>query len=105
MHGASLAPQPPKCLSACECAATRYSDSNRAEMFGMFICEFQKIADGTYFGRSEHLSRETAEQHAITELTRLGEDHESILATVAVAGYGCSDTSSDGYGVRIFEKG
>lgn len=73
-------------------------------MCGMFICEFQRISDGTYFGRSQHASRQAAEQHAIAELTRLGEDRQDILDAVALAGVSCADTSANGYGVRIFEE-
>ncbi len=69
----------------------------------MFICEFQKISNGEYFGRSAHPSRQAAEQHAITELRKLGEEEQDILSAVAAAGYGCADTSHTGYGVRILE--
>ncbi|MBP2451942.1 MULTISPECIES: hypothetical protein [Mycobacteriaceae] len=70
----------------------------------MFVCEFQKIRSGEYFGRSEHPDRTTAEQHATAELALLGEDPADVLLAVAAAGFGCADTRGDGYGVRIFEE-
>lgn len=70
----------------------------------MFVCEFQKISSGAYFGRTEHPDRASAERHATAELIRLGEDAASVRTAVSFAGYTCADTSSDGYGVRIFEK-
>lgn len=77
--------------------------STKGAVAEVFICEFQKISNGEYFGRTEQPSRHAAEQHALSVLTGLGEDREDVLAAVAAAGYGCADTSSDGYGVRIFE--
>jgi hypothetical protein len=70
----------------------------------MFICEFHKISNGHYFGRTEHPRRTEAEQHALAELTKLGESEEDIRSAITIAGYGCADTRYDGYGVRIFEK-
>jgi hypothetical protein len=70
----------------------------------MFVCEFQKISNGEYFGRSEHASRQDAERHATTELIRLGEAAEEVRSAVSVAGWGCADVSADGYGVRIFQE-
>ncbi|MFA5711642.1 hypothetical protein [Mycolicibacterium sp.] len=71
----------------------------------MFVCEFQKVSSGEFFGRSQHPSRHAAEQHAIAELRKLGEAEQDILSAVAAAGYGCADTSHTGYGVRIFADG
>ena len=70
----------------------------------MFICEFQRISNREHFGKAEFPDRPAAEKYAIAELTKLGEDPENIRAAVAVAGYGCADTSAFGYGVRIFES-
>ncbi|MUL61232.1 hypothetical protein B5P44_01365 [Mycobacterium sp. CBMA 213] len=69
----------------------------------MFVCEFQKISNGRYFGRSEHPDRTAAEKHATTELIGFGEDPVDVRNAVAVASVACADTSADGYGVRIFE--
>lgn len=69
----------------------------------MFICEFQEIKSGRYFGQTRHPSRTAAERHAIVELKKLGEPHDRVLAAVEVASYGCADTQAGGYGVRIFQ--
>lgn len=69
----------------------------------MYVCEFQRVSDCTYFGRSTHPDRDAAETHAVTELTRLGVEPQDALETAAAAGYVCTDARSGGYGVRIFE--
>lgn len=70
----------------------------------LFMCEFQKISNGQYFGHSVHTTREAAEEHALNELLRLGVEESLARATVEAAGYGCADTGYNGYGVRIFEQ-
>ena len=70
----------------------------------MFICEFQRIVDGVYFGRTQHPSREAAEAHAAAELLRFGESRQDVEQTVPLASWTCADTSARGYGVRIFEE-
>lgn len=70
----------------------------------MFVCEFQKITSGEFFGRTIHPSREDAENHAITVLIGFGESREDVLAAVPLADWTCADTSAFGYGVRIFEE-
>lgn len=70
----------------------------------MFICEFQRLRDGQFFGRSTHPSREAAEAYATSELVRLGESPEDVALTVPLASWTCADTSAFGYGVRIFDE-
>lgn len=70
----------------------------------MFICEFQEVKSGHYFGRTIHPDRPTAERHAKAELLKLGEPLDCVHAAVEAAGYGCADTQASGYGVRIFNS-
>lgn len=69
----------------------------------MFVCEFQSISSGEYFGRSEHPTRIAAEEHAVKALIALGESEEDARSAASVANYGCADASVHGYGVRIFD--
>lgn len=69
-----------------------------------FVCEFQEIRNGRYFGHSEHPTREAAARHAVKTLIELGESRGDAEAAVAVAGWTCADTRHDGYGVRIYEE-
>lgn len=69
----------------------------------MIVCEFQSISSGRYFGRTEHPSREAAEDHAVKALIALGESEYDARAAASMAGYGCADASAHGYGVRIFD--
>lgn len=69
----------------------------------MYICEFQRVSNCAYFGRSTHPDRDAAVTHAVTELTRLGVKPQDALEAAAAAGHGCADTHTGGYGVRIFE--
>lgn len=70
----------------------------------MFVCEFQNIRNSQYFGLQRFPDRAAAEAYATTELLRLGEHPDNVASAVAVAGWGCADTSADGYGVRIFDE-
>ncbi len=70
----------------------------------MFVCEFQSINSGRYFGRSEHPSRQAAEEYAFKALIALGEKESDARSAASMAGYGCADASAFGYGVRIFEE-
>lgn len=70
----------------------------------MVVVEFCKVSNGKYFGYSEHADRPAAERHATQELLRLGENAKNVAAAVAAAGYGCADSSANGYGVRIYDK-
>ena len=69
----------------------------------MFVCEFQSISSGKYFGRTEHPSREAAEEYAFKALIALGEAESDARSAASMAGYGCADASAHGYGVRIFD--
>lgn len=70
----------------------------------MHICEFENAVTGHRFGRSTHPSRASAEQHAITELLRLGENEKDARLAASDAGRGCADTRAGGYGVSIYEE-
>lgn len=70
----------------------------------MYICEFQSIRSGEYFGRTEHPSREAAEEHAVKTLTALGESESNARSAASAAGWTCADTSANGYGIRIFDE-
>jgi len=68
------------------------------------ICELEYILTGQRFGRSTHPNRAAAEQHAITELLRLGENEMDARLAASDARRTCADTRADGYGVSIYEE-
>lgn len=69
----------------------------------MYICEFQNNRSGAFFGRTEHPSRETAEEYAVDTLIALGESESDSRAAARLATRLPADTRKvEGYGVRIF---
>lgn len=70
----------------------------------MFVCEFQNISSGEYFGLTTHPTRQAAEEHAVKALVALGETEADARSAAGMASWGCADTSAFGYGVRIFEQ-
>lgn len=70
----------------------------------MHVCELQSISSERYFGRTEHPTRQAAENYAVKALLALGESEEDARSAASMAGYGCADASAHGYGVRIFEE-